>query len=313
MSVLSRTEKIGYGLGDAASHIVFDNVMLYLMFFYTDIFGIPSWFVGTMFLFARVLDAISDPIMGLIADRTRSRWGQFRPYLLFGAVPFTLSCILTYSTPSLSLEGKMIFAAATYTLLTLLYTAVNIPYCALGGVITTDPDQRMSLQSYRFVLATAGGMLSTVLMAPLAEFIGKGDQAWGYQGGISILAVIAAIMFIICFACTRERIQATKADTSSIKKDIQAILHNDQWRIVGMLTLLNILAVSVRGGAMMYYVTYILGNAGYFAFFLAIYSIGNLLGSALAKPLSDHICKVTVFYWSNWFLAFISLIMFLSR
>lgn len=159
--VLSVKEKIGYGMGDAASHIIFDNVMLYMMFFYTDIFGIPAGFVGTMFLLARALDAISDPCMGLIADRTRSRWGKFRPWILFGAIPFGIVCVLAYTTPDLSLNGKMVYAAVTYTLLTLLYTVVNIPYCALGGVITSDPTQRISLQSWRFVLATAGGMLST--------------------------------------------------------------------------------------------------------------------------------------------------------
>lgn len=311
MHILSKTEKIGYGLGDAASHIVFDNVMLYMMFFYTDIFGIPSGFVGTMFLLARGLDAISDPLMGLIADRTRTRWGQFRPYLLFGSIPFALSCIATYSTPNFGMEGKMIFAAITYTVLTLLYTVVNIPYCALGGVITADPDQRMSLQSYRFVLATAGGMLSTVLMTPLAQFIGGDDRVTGYQGGIAILAVLAAVMFILCFTFTRERVQETTVVKSSMKKDIRDILYNDQWRIVCLLTIFNIIAVSVRGGAMMYYVTYILGNTGYFAAFLATYSVGNLLGSAFAKPVTNRICKVTVFYWTNLALAIISLLMFM--
>ena len=133
--VLSVKEKIGYGMGDAASHIIFDNVMLYMMFFYTDIFGIPAGFVGTMFLLARALDAISDPCMGLIADRTRSRWGKFRPWILFGAIPFGIVCVLAYTTPDLSLNGKMVYAAVTYTLLTLLYTVVNIPYCALGGAM----------------------------------------------------------------------------------------------------------------------------------------------------------------------------------
>ncbi len=309
-NLLSRTEKIGYGLGDAASHIVFDNVMLYMMFFYTDIFGISAGFVGTMFLLTRTLDAVVDPIMGHIADRTRTRWGQFRPYLLFGAVPFALSCILVYSTPNFGTEGKMIFATITYVLLMLLYTIVNIPYCALGGVITADPKQRMSLQSYRFVLATAGGMLSTVLMTPLAEFIGGSNRALGYQGGITILAILACVMLIACFVFTRERLTVPTSYQSNMWDDFKDLFHNDQWRLVAGFTILNILAVSVRGGAMMYYVTYILGNFGYFAIFLGTYSVGNLLGSALAKPVTDHICKVTVFYWTNLILAAISLGMF---
>lgn len=179
--ILSVKEKIGYGMGDAASHIIFDNVMLYMMFFYTDIFGIPAGFVGTMFLLARALDAISDPCMGLLADRTRSRWGKFRPWILFGAIPFGLVCVLAYSSPDLSHNGKLIYAAVTYTLLTLLYTVVNIPYCALGGVITDNPTQRISLQS-ALRAGDGGGMLSTVLMMPLVNFIGGEDKALGFRG-----------------------------------------------------------------------------------------------------------------------------------
>ena len=263
-------------MGDAASHIIFDNVMLYMMFFYTDIFGIPAGFVGTMFLLARALDAISDPCMGLLADRTRSRWGKFRPWILFGAIPFGLVCVLAYSSPDLSHNGKLIYAAVTYTLLTLLYTVVNIPYCALGGVITDNPTQRISLQSWRFVLATAGGMLSTVLMMPLVNFIGG---------------------------------EAPPSSTS-MREDLRDIWRNDQWRIVGVLTILNILAVCVRGGAMMYYTTWIMGSAALFTVFLTTYCVGNLIGSALAKPLTDWKCKVSVFWWTNALLAVLSVAMF---
>ena len=176
--VLSVKEKIGYGMGDAASHIIFDNVMLYMMFFYTDIFGIPAGFVGTMFLVARALDAISDPCMGLLADRTRSRWGKFRPWVLFGALPFGIVCVLAYSTPDLSMNGKMIYAAITYTLLTLLYTIVNIPYCALGGVITNDPVSYTHLSG-----AGAGRVLGDVGVADHAS----GTAAYGAEGAVGDL------------------------------------------------------------------------------------------------------------------------------
>ncbi|QKN79903.1 glycoside-pentoside-hexuronide family transporter [Scandinavium goeteborgense] len=307
--VLSVKEKIGYGMGDAASHIIFDNVMLYMMFFYTDIFGIPAGFVGTMFLLARALDAISDPCMGLLADRTRSRWGKFRPWILFGAIPFGLVCVLAYSSPDLTHNGKMIYAAVTYTLLTLLYTVVNIPYCALGGVITDDPTQRISLQSWRFVLATAGGMLSTVLMMPLVNLIGGDDKAFGFQGGIAVLSVVAFLMLAFCFFNTKERIQVPPS-TSSMREDLRDIWQNDQWRIVGLLTILNILAVCVRGGAMMYYATWIMGSAGLFTVFLCTYCVGNLIGSALAKPITDWKCKVSVFWWTNAALTVLSVAMF---
>ncbi|MDU2498496.1 MAG: glycoside-pentoside-hexuronide (GPH):cation symporter [Klebsiella grimontii] len=258
--ILSVKEKIGYGMGDAASHIIFDNVMLYMMFFYTDIFGIPAGYVGTMFLLARALDAISDPCMGLLADRTRSRWGKFR-------------------------------------------------YCALGGVITDNPTQRISLQSWRFVLATAGGMLSTVLMMPLVNFIGGEDKAFGFQGGIAVLSVIAFLMLAFCFFTTKERVEAPPSSTS-MREDLRDIWRNDQWRVVGLLTILNILAVCVRGGAMMYYTSWIMGSAGLFTAFLTTYCVGNLIGSALAKPLTDWKCKVSVFWWTNAILAVLSVAMF---
>jgi glycoside/pentoside/hexuronide:cation symporter, GPH family len=307
---LSVREKIGYGLGDAASHVVFDNVMFYMMFFYTDIFGLPAAFVGGMFLIARGLDAVSDPIMGWLADRTHSRWGRFRPYILWGAVPFGLSCVLAYSTPDLGLGGKMVFAAVTYPLLTLMYTVVNIPYCALGGVITADDTQRISLQAYRFVLATAGGMLSTVLMVPLASWIGGANKASGYQGAIAILAVAAAFMLLVCFATTEERVLPKRETAGTFWADVRDIARNDQWRIVGVLTILNILGVATRGGAMMYYVTYILGSAGLFTAFLATYSVGNIAGCMLTKPLTDRYCKVSVYSWTNFALAALSVVMF---
>nr|WP_318383605.1 glycoside-pentoside-hexuronide family transporter [uncultured Enterobacter sp.] len=307
--IISVKEKIGYGMGDAASHIIFDNVMMYMMFFYTDIFGIPAGFVGTMFLLARALDAISDPCMGLIADRTRSRWGKFRPWMIFGALPFGIVCVLTYTTPDLSMNGKMIYAAVTYTLLTLLYTVVNIPYCALGGVITNDPTQRISLQSWRFVLATAGGMLSTVLMMPLVKLIGGDDKALGFQGGIAVLSVVAFLMLAFCFFTTKERIQVPP-NTTPVREDLRDIWNNDQWRIVGFLTILNILAVCVRGGAMMYYVTWILGTPELFVMFLTTYCVGNLIGSAAAKPLTDWKCKVSIFWWTNALLTIFSVAMF---
>lgn len=308
---LTATEKIGYGLGDAASHIVFDNVMFYMAFFYTDVFGLPAAFVGAMFLGARVLDAVSDPVMGWLSDRTRSRWGKFRPYLVFGAIPFGVCCVLAYSTPSLGLSGKMVFAVVTYTLLTLMYTVVNIPYCALGGVITGDDRERISLQSYRFVLATAGGMLSTIAMVPLVQRIGGADKAAGYRGAIAILAVLAVAMLVACFALTRERIVPKAQAGGSFLSDVREILRNDQWRVVGGLTILNILAVATRGGAMMYYVTYVLGSAGLFTAFLTTYSIGNILGCLLTKPLTDRLCKVRVFAWTNLVLALLSAAMFL--
>ena len=311
-SLLTLKEKIGFSLGDAASHIVFDNVMLYLMFFYTDIAGLPAAFIGSMFLVTRILDAISDPCMGLLADRTRTRWGKFRPWLLWASIPFGISCVLTYTVPDLSLTGKMVYATITYICLTLMYTIVNIPYCALGGVITSDPQQRMSLQSWRFVLATAGGMLSTALMMNLVDWFGGGDKAFGLKASITLLSENAVVKFNICFSTTKERVVAppTSVGFKGMLGDLRDIWRNDQWRVVGFLTVFTIVGTSVRGGVMMYYVTWIMESPKLFSIFLTTYCVGNIVGSAIAKPLSGRFCKVSVFIYCNLILTLLSFAMF---
>jgi GPH family glycoside/pentoside/hexuronide:cation symporter len=307
---LSIKDKIGYSLGDAACHIVFDNVMFYMMFFYTDIFGIPAAFVGTLFLVSRVADAISDPVMGLVADRTRTRWGKFRPYILWGAIPFGVICTLTYLTPDLGMTGKLIYASVTYFLLTLIFTAVNIPYCALGDVITPDPKQRMSLQSWRFVLSGLSGMLSTVLLLPLATWLGGENKALGYGAGMAVLSVVAVVMLFLCYFWTKERVQGEAQFSAHIRDDIKCLWKNGPWRTIGVLSLLNIMQWSVRGGAMIYYTTYFVGNAALFTVFLGTYSAGSVVGVALAKPFTSRFCKIKVFSWLNGLLALTSFVMF---
>ncbi len=310
MILLTRREKAGYSLGDAACHIVFDNVMFYMMFFYTDVFGISAAFVGTLFLAARVLDAVTDPVMGMIADRTRSRWGQFRPYLLWGAVPFGVICTLTYITPDIGPTAKLVYASVTYVLLTLVFTAVNVPYCGLGDVITADPKQRMSLQSWRFVISGISGMLSTVLLLPLAKLLGGENLAFGYGAGMAVLSVCAIILLFLCFFWTKERLKGEAQFSGRVSDDVKALLRNGPWRIVGVLSLLNIMQWSVRGGAMIYYVTYFAGSATMFTSFLATYSIGSVIGVALVKPFSQRFCKVALFGWLNALLGLASIALF---
>ena len=310
--ILSVKEKIGYGMGDAASHIIFDNVMLYMMFFYTDIFGIPAGFVGTMFLLARALDAISDPCMGLLADRTRSRWGKFRPWILFGAIPFGLVCVLAYSSPDLSHNGKLIYAAVTYTLLTLLYTVVNIPYCALGGVITDNPTQRISLQSWRFVLATAGGMLSTVLMMPLVNLIGGDDKAFGFQGGIAVLSVVAFLMLAFCFFTTKERYTFEVQPGSSVAKDLKLLLGNGQWRIMCAFKMMATCSNVVRGGATLYFVKYVMDHPEMATQFLLYGSLATMFGSLCSSRLLGRFDRVTAFKWIIVAYSLISLLIFVT-
>jgi len=294
-SKVTRKEKISYGLGDMASHIGLDNVIIFLTFYYTDVVGLPAAFVGTMFLLARTADAIIDPAMGYIADRTRSRWGKFRPWMLWLALPFGLSCLLTYAVPqSLDMSGKMIFASVSYTLMMLMYTAINIPYCSMGAVITPDNDERISLQSWRFFLATLGGAMSTFFMMPLAEYLGGVDKLAGYRWAMAIMASAAVIMFWICFANTRERIQAPPSHNNYLA-ELRDLLRNDQWRVVAILVMTNIGFGVVRLGAMMYFVTYYLGSASYFMWMLGAHILGKAAGSLLAKRLTRNFSKTQMF------------------
>lgn len=292
---VTRKEKISYGLGDMASHIGLDNVIIFLTFYYTDVVGLPAAFVGTMFLLARTADAIIDPAMGYMADRTRSRWGKFRPWMLWLALPFGVSCLLTYAVPqSLDMSGKMIFASVTYTFMMLMYTAINIPYCSMGAVITPDNDERISLQSWRFFLATLGGAMSTFFMMPLAEYLGGDDKLMGYRSAMAIMACVAVVMFWICFANTRERIKAP-ATHNNYLAELRDLLRNDQWRVVAVLVMTNIGFGVIRLGAMMYFVTYYLGSAAYFMWMLAAHIIGKAAGSLLAKRLTRNANKVQMF------------------
>lgn len=292
---VTRKEKISYGLGDMASHIGLDNVIIFLTFYYTDVVGLPAAFVGTMFLLARTADAIIDPAMGYMADRTRSRWGKFRPWMLWLALPFGVSCLLTYAVPqSLDMSGKMIFASVSYTFMMLMYTAINIPYCSMGAVITPDNDERISLQSWRFFLATLGGAMSTFFMMPLAEYLGGADKLAGYRWAMAIMASAAVIMFWFCFANTRERIKAP-ATHNNYLAELRDLLRNDQWRVVAVLVMTNIGFGVIRLGAMMYFVAYYLGNAAYFMWMLAAHIIGKAAGSLLAKRLTRNANKVQMF------------------
>jgi GPH family glycoside/pentoside/hexuronide:cation symporter len=208
---LSFTEKFGFGLGDTASNFVWGTMTSFLLFYYTDIFGISAAAVGTLFLFARVSDGAVDFFMGAIADRTKTRWGKFRPYLVWMCVPLAVVFTLTFTTPDFSMTGKIVYAWITYNMLMVLYTAINIPYSALSGVMTDDPLDRTSLNSFRMALANVGGLLVNGLTLPLILYFGHGDKPKGYQLTILAFSVAAIVLFLVTFFTTKERIQPPAA------------------------------------------------------------------------------------------------------
>ncbi len=306
-SKLSVKEKIGYGMGDAGCNIIFGAIMLFVNYFYTDIFGLAPALVGVMLLSIRVIDAVTDPIMGAIADRTQSRWGRFRPWILWMAAPFAFFSYLMFTTPDWAYSSKVIYAFVTYFLLSLTYTAINIPYCSLGSVITNDPKERVACQSYRFVMVGIATLILSLSLLPMVDWFGGGDKAKGYQMAMGVLAVLGMCMFLFCFSTVRERVRPAVPSNDDLKADLKDVWKNDQWVRILLLTLCNVCPGFIRMAATMYYVTWVMGQSTSFAtLFISLGVVGMMGGSMLAKVLTDRICKLKVFFWTNIVLAIFS-------
>ncbi|MDX3775278.1 glycoside-pentoside-hexuronide (GPH):cation symporter [Chromatiaceae bacterium AAb-1] len=292
---LTVKEKVAYGLGDTASNIIFQTVMLFLTFFYTDIFGIPAAVVGTMFLVVRILDAVTDPLMGALADRTQTRWGKYRPYLLWMALPFGFISVLTFTTPEFQQTGKIIYAYFTYILLMAVYTLINIPYSALGGVLTGDPQQRVSVQGYRFVFGMLGGLIVTAGTLPLVEWLGDGDKAKGYQLTMLLMSSFGVLLFLLCFAGTRERVAPPKEQKMTFRQSLSALWQNEPWRVLCLAACILLTGMVLRNTLSIYYVKYFLEREDLITTFVTLGMIGNILGCACAQPLSRYVEKVKAY------------------
>lgn len=251
---LSVTEKIGYSLGDLAANLVFQTLMTYLAYFYTDIYGLKANDASAVMLTVGLIAAFGfNPIIGAVADRTVSRWGKFRPWILWTAVPLGVVALLAFSTPDFSYKGKMIYAVVTYTLLLLLYAANNLPYSALSGVITGDMKERNSMSAYRFVAVMFAQFFVQVFMLPIIEYAGHGNKADGIEKVMTWLAIIGTIMLIITFLTTKERIVPKPEQKSSLTEDLGDLVKNKPWVIMLILTTLVFITLAMKGGSYVYY------------------------------------------------------------
>lgn len=285
---LSIVEKLGYGLGDAASNLVFQTIVNFIAFYYTDVVGLAPALVGTLFLVVRVFDAALDPVMGAVADRTHSRWGQFRPWLVWLALPFGASAVLTFATPDLGEPGTAIYCFVAYTVLMIFYTGVNIPYGAMAASMTADPRERTSLQSWRFALAMVGNMIVSGATLPLIALFGQGDRAKGYVWTMAVFAALAMMMLLACFAATRERVGSSGAERekgASLWVDLQALWRNDQWRVLAAINFVLLISVVMRGTAALYFVRYVLGVPDRATAYLTLGTLGGVIGSVFAGNL----------------------------
>jgi len=292
-------EKVGYAFGDFAANIVFQTVMIFLMYYYTDIFGIPVAAVGTLFLISRIWDAINDPMMGAISDRTKSKYGRFRPWIKWTAVPFGIMAVLMFTTPDFSVTGKIIYAYVTYILMMMIYTANNIPYGALSAVMTSDPIERTSLNSYRFVFGQSAGLMVQGLTLPLIAFLGAGDKQLGYQLTMGLFAVIAVILFYVTFYNTKERIEPPKEQSTPLKEDLKDLLHNRPWIILFLMGLVTFIFLSMRIAVGLYYFQYYVGDQSLFSMFAVLGTLGLIIGIPLSKPLTKKFGKRNTYIMSN--------------
>ena len=312
------SEKIGYGLGDMSSSMFWKLFGAYLMIFYTDVFGISAAVVGTMFAVTRVWDSFFDPVVGAVADRTSSRWGRFRPYLLFLAVPFGVIGILTFLTPPFGQTGKIVYAFITYALMMMVYSAINVPYASLLGVMSPDPADRNTLATYRMTFAYLGSFLALLLFMPLVNAFGGGNSGgpmlgWltapqaGWLMAAGVIAVVCVLLFLGCFALTKERVKPVRQGKTSLKTDLRDLLHNRPWWILLGAGVASLVFNSIRDGATVYYFKYYVDETavGSISFlglpfvlsglYLAVGQAANILGVILAAPVSNRIGKRRTF------------------
>ena len=287
-------EKLGYGLGDAASNFFFQVFNLFLLYFYTDVFGLAPAAVGTMFLVTKIVDAISDPVMGLVADRTDSRWGKFRPYLLFAAIPYGLFGYAMFVSPDLSATGKLVYAYATYTLMMLAYTAINVPYSALMGVISPSSTERTKVAAYRFVCAFAAGWLIATFVTPLKNILGGGDEETGFRLTMGIFAVISIALFWICFATTKERVHPEQ-ESSDIRSDLRALLGNGPWIALFFSAIFTLTNAAIRAGSTVFYFKYYVGDDGTPIFLIfdqtAVFLSISMFGFIAGLTMTETLCR----------------------
>jgi glycoside/pentoside/hexuronide:cation symporter, GPH family len=311
---LTLREKFAYGLGDMASNIVYQAVINVLMFFYTDVYGIEAAAAGTLMIVVRFFDAITDPLMGAVADRTRTRWGRYRPWMLWIAIPYGMVAVAAFITPDVGVGAKLVYAYISYALLMTAYTAVNIPYSALAGVMTSDKNERSGLQSWRFGMAMVGGFLVTVSIWPLSRLLGGGgrpeDLQLGFPFAVALLAIVGVAALFGCFAWTRERTYPDEERRGNLPRatlfeDLGAMLRNSQWLIVS----LAMFAIQIRGGLQgnvkAYFIKYYIDHdlTGIFAVienFMALYMGLTMLAGVAGVFVANRLflklqwCKVTV-------------------
>ncbi len=327
----SLREKIGYGFGDMSSSMFWKVFSYYLPFFYSNVFGLSLVDAGVLVLVTRIWDAVSDPVMGIIADRTHTRWGKYRPYLLFVAPLFSIAGILLFTTPDWTYSAKLVYAYITYIFMMTVYTGINVPYGAMLGVMTDDPQEKTVFSSFRMFFAYGGSFIALAAWEPLVNFFknhhalmggaGGGPSAW--QHAMMVIAAVCLVLFLLTFALTRERLKTVS--TVSVGKDFKALLSNKPWWLLIGAALCFNLFCTVRGATVAYFFADIIGfdavlHFSFFTFhssllfyaglFLSVGEIANMVGVACTVPLARRLGKKSLFIGVNAALFFLSIAFF---
>lgn len=301
-------EKIGYGFGDMSSSMFWKIFSYYLPFFYSNIFGLSLVDAGVLVLVTRIWDAVSDPMMGIISDRTQTKWGKYRPYLLWVAPFFSICGILLFTTPDLDYGGKLIWAYVTYILMMTVYTGINVPYGAMLGVMTDDPNEKTVFSSFRMFFAYGGSFISLFLWEPLAKLMGGYNTPGGWFWAMVVIAAACFVMFILCFLLTKEHLKTIS--TVSVGSDFKALLSNKPWWLLIGAALCFNLFNTVRGATVAYFFQDIIGAdvslvffglmfAFYAGLFLGVGEVSNMVGVASCVPISNKLGKKTTFILVN--------------
>ena len=303
----SLSEKIGYGFGDMASSMYWKIFSYYLPFFYSNIFGLRLDQVALLLMVTRIWDTVSDPMMGILADRTRTKWGKYRPYLLLMAVPFALSGVFLFTTPAASPSVKLIWAYVTYLMMMTVYTGINVPYGAMLGVMTDDSKSKTVLSSFRMFFAYGGGFLALFCWEPLCKVLGGYDSPAGWQHTMMVVSAVCLILFLLCFRLTRERLHTV--GTASVGSDLKSLLRNAPWWILIGAALCSNLFNTVRGSTAAYFFNDVIGPDVYLQFgklsflfyaglFLSVGEICNMIGVALTVPIANALGKRNTYLFS---------------
>ncbi len=300
---LKISEYIGYALGDTASNLFFKTFTIFVPFYYLDVWGIPDKALAWITVLVGLIGAFTDPIMGLIADRTNTRWGKFRPYILYGAIPYGICGYIMFAGPDLSTNGKILYAFFTYAMMLTCYSVINVPYSSLLGVVSSSSRTRAVASSFRFVGAFAGGLLISLFVRPFVNYLGGGDEVKGFHWTMAIFAVVSVIMFWMTFATTRERVKPPPQQKTNVREELGELVRNRPWVVLLIASVLSTTFIALQAGSTAFYFKYVFKYAvgddktavfwglDHFTIFISTGMLAQVIGTMVLGFLARRVDK----------------------